>query len=219
MDSHLSLSLLTMRRAFFLFVAVGMLLAAGGCATGRGGNIRLESADRSAVFASDFANAFFAVSKEGAFDILMVDNDSAWQFKKAAKKGAIQPIEITPVRQALLIHSNWSHKVGSKPSAASANASLAWYILGENGDHDLLLYQGVAHVEIGGDANSRDCSVVIRDGTLEASLVAGSMQDPVGFSTVTGHCRAVRQEGQLRDILADMDSHRLTVEKAVAAGR
>jgi hypothetical protein len=185
-----------------------LALACCGCSTGRGGTIQLEPSASSQMLSEQFSNAFFTVSPEGDYDILMVDNASAWEFKKSPRKGAIQPTEITPVRQAFLIHSNWKHRIGTKQSPASVNASLTWYVLGESGDKDLMIYQGIAHVVIHGEATDQHCTVEIIDGTLEPLLVTGNMHDPVGPARLTGNCRALNQAAQLKDILSDMRSRR-----------
>ena len=121
------------------------------------------------------------------------------------------------MRQALLIHTNWSHKLGAKPSPSSINAFITWYVLGENSDSDMMVYQGVAHVTIDGDLDDPKCTVRIKEGDISPSLVSGNMTDPIGPATITGKCHAVKNEFQLKDILADMKSRREIAEKAGGA--
>ena len=195
---------------------MGVILALGacGCSSGRGGEIRLESTDRSQAFSQKFNYAFFAVNESGDFDIVMVDNASAWQFKKPPRKGAIKPQELTPVRQALQIRSNWKQRVGTKRTPASTNASITWYILGESGENDIIVYKGPANVMVYGDPTDSSCSVEIREGTLTPEIVSGGMRDPIGSASIRGKCEASRRDSQVKDILADMESRRQSVGSA-----
>ncbi|MGA2501644.1 MAG: hypothetical protein ABSH20_28210, partial [Tepidisphaeraceae bacterium] len=112
-----------MRIHTFCLLTVLLAFGACGCASGRGGEVRLASAGGARAFSQKFNYAFFAAGEGGDFDIVMVDNASAWQFKKPPRKGAIKPQELTPVRQALEIRSNWKPRIGTSRSPASTNAS------------------------------------------------------------------------------------------------
>jgi hypothetical protein len=206
-----------MRTQMICLLGLVLALGAGGCISGRGGEVRLESSDGAHTFSQKFNYAFFAVNESGDFDIVMVDNASAWQFKKPPRKGAIKPQELTPVRQAFQIHSNWRQRVGTKRNPASINASLTWYILGESGQNDIIVYKGVANVMVYGDPTDDTCSVDIREGTLEPGIISGDMRDPVGAGTIRGECDARHRDSQVRDILLDMESRRQAVTTAVPA--
>ncbi|MFI5379905.1 MAG: hypothetical protein ACHRHE_11450 [Tepidisphaerales bacterium] len=197
-----------MRIQSFCFLTLLLALGAGGCSSGRGGEVRLEPSDGARAFSQVFNYAFFAVNEAGDFDIVMVDNASAWQFKKPPRKGAIKPQELTPVRQAFQIRSNWKQRIGTKRNPASTNASITWYVLGESGANDIIVYKGVANVMVYGDPTDDTCSVEIREGTLEPEVVSGDMRDPVGPASIRGQCDARRRDSQVHDILSDMESRR-----------
>lgn len=203
-----------MRTQTICLLSVLLAFVACGCSSGRGGEIRLESSDQSRAFSQKFNYAFFAVNESGDFDIVMVDNASAWQFKKPPRKGAIKPQELTPVRQALQIRSNWKQRVGTKRNPASTNASITWYVLGESGENDMIVYKGVANVMVYGDPTDDSCSVEIREGTLSPDVVAGDMHDPIGPAAIRGTCEARRRDSQVRDVIGDMESRRRAVGSA-----
>lgn len=203
-----------MRTQTICLLSVLLILGACGCSSGRGGEIRLESADRSQAFSQKFDYAFFAASKSGDFDIVMVDNASAWQFKKPPRKGAIKPQELTPVRQVCAIRSNWKQRIGTVRSPASTNASITWYVLGESGESDMIVYKGVANVMVYGDPTDDNCSVEIREGTLAPEFIAGDMRDPIGPASIRGECEARRRDSQVRDVLSDMETRRRSVGSA-----
>ena len=206
-----------MRTHTFCLLTLLLAFGACGCSSGRGGEIRLASTDGARAFTQKFNYAFFAAGEGGDFDIVMVDNASAWQFKKPPRKGAIKPQELTPVRQALEIRSNWKPRIGTKRSPASTNASLIWYVFGESGQNDMIVYKGVANVVIYGDPTDDNCSIVINEGTIAPDLVSGDMRDPVGPATVTGQCEARKRDSQVHDILSDMESRRQALLDAPTA--
>jgi hypothetical protein len=194
-----------------MVLVIGVLLA-GGCSSGRGGSIVLQSRQKG-EFTESFANAFF-MNVKGEYDILLVDNDSAWRFKKSSAKKVINPMEITPVRQAMLIHTNWSHKIGATANPSSINAAVTWYVLGESSQEDMMVYQGVAHVVVHGDPDDPDCTIRIKEGEIAPAMISGKISDPIGPALITGYCRAIRNESQLKDILAEMRERKSQAEKA-----
>ena len=80
--------ILNAMRISHLFSWVLLALVATGCSSGRGGDIMLQS-PQNGQFTESFSNAFFSNTK-GEYDILLVDNDSAWRFQKSNAKKAPQ---------------------------------------------------------------------------------------------------------------------------------
>jgi hypothetical protein len=88
---------------------------------------------------------------------------------------------------------------------AAINASINWYVMGEDGSNDMLIYEGAAYLTIDGSGDKR--TIRIRDGELQPARVRGQLQDPVGHAFITGKANAMVNTARVNDTLAELRQH------------
>jgi hypothetical protein len=143
---------------------------------------------------------------EGEYEVLLVDSAADWDYKlpKSRRNRPINPVGLAPVRQAMRIHMFWRPLKMVSKNPAAINASINWYVLGEDGSSDMLVYEGAAYLTIEGSGDKR--TIRIRDGETKPTLVRG-LQDPVGHATISGKAHALVNAARVNDTLAELRQH------------
>ena len=184
-----------------------MVAALAGCSSSRGGAVTFTSPETGNQLTQKFSHAYIAPVGEGEYEVLLVDSAADWDYKlpKSKRNRPIDPIGLAPVRQAMRIHMFWRPLQMTTKNPAAINASINWYVMGEDGSNDMLIYEGAAYLTIDGSGDKR--TIRIRDGELQPARVRGQLQDPVGHAFITGKANAMVNTARVNDTLAELRQH------------
>lgn len=190
-----------------------MAFALAGCSSSRGGAVTFTAAESKLQLTQSFAHAYIAQVGEGEYEVLLVDSAAEWDYKqpKAKRNRPIEATALAPVRQAMRIHMFWRPLKMINKNPAAINASIDWYVLGEDGGADLLAYEGAAYVSIEGSGGKR--TIRIRDGQIKPAQARGKLQDPIGAASITGKATAVVNNARVKETLAELRQQANTAAK------
>lgn len=174
------------------FMAAGLLLVAGGCASDQQ-QLTLRSSRQHQTFTQPFSRAYCARDAGGDTEIVLTD--------QAAEK-ALQGRPVgEPVRQVLHIRVLWHPSRDMKADHISAtNSTIHWYVMGSKSPGDVLEYAGTAFVVVERDAGITE--LTINNASLRPVACRGELCDPVGPATLSGKVRAINSGPRLRQALA-----------------
>lgn len=186
-------------------IALGLAFLAGGCGSGGPGKLTLDAQESHQLYAQDFAEAYITSSRDGEYDIVLLQEsiDRSKPFSTGGKP--LQPVGHTDLRQLVHIHIFWQATGGSvAKDGVVTNATISWYLIGrEGGDRpEVLRYEGAGYVML--DEGKKTTRVQIRDGQMRRTQMQGGMRDPLGPSRLTGGVVAKRDGQVVREILADL---------------
>lgn len=169
-----------MRIAFFLFPFSFFVVA--GCNTAPA-SLMLRPANQKIAYAKTFERAYAGHTADGSCAYVLVSD--------AAPKNEC-------MRQLVYVKLHWRPMSGTRDSVA-ANACIDWYVMGDAGSDDLLLYQGAASVTI--DPGDKATRVTIRSGDLKPSVTRGNLSDPLGSARVSGTFVAINNDARVHELL------------------
>lgn len=192
-------------RSARLTTAMLMLLAAavGGCKATAGGPSRLQlhSHNGGRIYSQQFSQAYFSETTNGEWEVVLINDGST---KPPAEPGApLEPDNAAPLRQVVAVRIHWRPPAGVRVDHPSAtNSVIDWYVTADSSDptQDRLHYQGAAFVKIYPDGDV--AKVQIRNGQLVLVQSSGSLQDPVGSSSMHGSFVARRNDTMVAAVTA-----------------
>lgn len=164
-----------------------------------GGSVTFTPLDGSTAQVQRFRQAYVSRAAAGEYDILLLDSPAENAYRRPKKNQPLQPVPIEPLQQAMHVHLYWTPIAGTEKNPAAINASITWYILG-NETGDLLVYEGAGFVVFGGD------SLSIRDGQIAPTVRRGNFTDPIGPSRLTGQAELRLNDSRVRDTVAQMQA-------------
>ena len=178
-----------------------------GCGSSRGGEVEMACQGQKHTYIQKFNEAYYAVSKEGDYDAIFVDNamERKYEQPKKKKKGnALAPTALAPMRQVMHVHLYWRPMSGATKNPAAINASIDWYVLGPDGSKEMLVYEGAGLVSVD-ESEEQEHVVLIRDGQIRPKMRRGNLNDPVGAASLTAEVTARRNDSRVREIVAEME--------------
>lgn len=187
--------------------------AAAGCATGRGGNVRIEQPSSGRALVKAFPQACVTTGRNGEYDIVLLDEappaaplfgpPAIALFGSPSAARPLKPMPLPPVRQVLHIHLYWKPLLGTTKNPAATNASIRWYVLGPDGPDSVLVYDGAGYVSLRGSGPKR--RVIINDVAvaLDRASSRGNLSDPIGQAMLSGSIVATVNEVMAAELLAE----------------
>jgi hypothetical protein len=194
--------------AFMLrsILLIGLMLAAGGCSSGAGGDLRVTRLKDGRVLAQGFQQAYIAQSEHGDYDVVLIA-DTAGQQAERLRGNILAPSKNVPVRHIVHVRVFWRPLRGLRSEdTATSNAAVDWYVItpGAREGEDLLRYRGSGLVAV--YPGHTAASITLRNVRLRPETVRGQMTDPLGRAAVSGALRATWDDQFVRNMLSEVRS-------------
>lgn len=224
----------TLLTTLALLVLTALAFLSGGCSSDRG-NLTMSGDQTRTVLAQSFNQAYISSSRQGEFDIVLVDQHASKPAPRplgAALKDALKnpfkefkpaplvPDSVAQLKQVVHIHVFWQASGGSvAKDGVVTNAAIDWYVIGrESSDQpEVLRYEGAGYVIL--DEGKKNTSVEIRDGSMRRTEVRGGLVDPIGPARLAGKVSAQRNSQFVQDLLADLKSQTAAAKTTVSHAR
>lgn len=174
------------------------LLTLPGC-TSHGGTLTLEPVGAERPLTQTFSDAYVTQARGGEYEIVLVDHA---RFQRQNPRKPLQPQPLSPTRQVMHLHLYWRPRSDVTRNPAAVNAAIDWYVLGSDGNQDVVVYEGAGVVAVYGSGKRR--RIVISEGTVRPREARGAMQDPIGNSRISGHFFADVNRTRVRELLNEM---------------
>lgn len=181
-----------------LILPVLLLAGLGGCASSAS-KLSMAPVRSQEAFTQSFSTAYASKTESGDFQVILVDDGLG--NGQGDHGQPLQPTAAPPLRQVVQVRVFWRPMKGTKPNFPSAsNAAIDWYVfgVGSRENADMIHYQGVGFVEVGG---SREHPTVrIRSATLRSAERVGEIEDPIGAALVRGTIHAESDSGAVEHL-------------------
>jgi hypothetical protein len=205
-----------------------------GCSASKG-KVTLQGDETRTIYAQSFNQAYITASRDGEYDLVMIQDPAANEPQKAGFKAwplqwpgfskksdtkPLQPLTASTLRQVVHIHVFWQAAGGSVArDGVVTNAAIDWYVLNnEATDHpELLHYQGAGYVIL--DEGKNSTKVDIRDGSMRKNAIRGDLKDPMGPSQLKGSVKAQRNSQLVRETIADLKAQTASAKTAISQAR
>jgi hypothetical protein len=189
----------------FFPVILLLLLFVAGCASNpapKPAVLSLRSTTSGRTFAQSFPRAYFSQSDSGDREIILI-NDGFVAVKPTG--GPLQPVATLPLQQIMHFKILWNPLPDTHTDAPSTtNAVIDWTISSSRPGvaGDSLHYRGAGFVQVDG-GNDR-LTLTIRNATIEPTAHSGSLVDPLGTCSINGSFTAMRNDGLVNAMVADL---------------
>lgn len=206
-----------LNRLFSRFFAVWCPLAAlagFGCSSNQG-DLRLESMDQRHVFSQKFEREYFTRNESGDADIVLVQDNirpvASDDSKPQPPDACVMPRELVHIRVF------WTPMGGVKPDhPANTNASIHWcFICDNHGQAGVIEYSGSGLVIASESSDS--VNVEVRKAWMKEGCQHGAMTDPLGPSILQGSFKAVRNNSEVKSVIAQIKSAAANTDEAQAS--
>ncbi|GEM_PF-3482157 len=187
------------RGTCFGLVLLCIFVVNTGCRSSRpAAVVELRATDDSRRMEQRFSKAYFSRDAGGDYDFVLFEqvNPSG----KGSKRGTIDNIDAPPLTQVLHIKVLWRAKTMFRGDAPSAtNCTLRYTVLAGD-DSGAVTYDGVGFANVyGSDAQVR---VILSNASLKPSGKRGTLEDPIGQSTLETDFKAKHDSTAVKDILS-----------------
>ena len=155
-------------------------------------------------FYQRFPRAFLGANQLGDEQIVLISEGA--QTPRSQGK-ILYPTNFSSVNQTVVIRVLWKPLAGTRADQPTAtNATINWYVRSNMPDeqNDRLDYSGAGFVSV--YPTKTGAHVVIRNATLALRSESGNMTDPFGKPTIGGSFDVVRNDGIVKDIVAQMNT-------------
>jgi hypothetical protein len=176
-----------------------VLLALTGCQANRAADVQLRSLDGGREMSQRFTQASFSRNEGGDYDIVLVEAAMPQTDHRRGKGDAIEPSDAVPLTQVLHVKVLWRPKRAIRPDSPTAtNASVHWSVLAGDGT-GRVDYDGVGFANVyGGEDQIR---AILRNVTLQPAGRTGTLNDPIGPSSLEADFKARRDPAKVHSVL------------------
>jgi hypothetical protein len=201
-----------LRRFWEVLLPLLAALAAG-CSS-QAGNLHLASLDQKHEFSQKFTQAYITRNESGDADIVLIQDNihpSDQDLSQPQRPDAcVMPRELVHIRVF------WKPMNGVKPDhPANTNASIHWCFICDNTNQaGVVEYCGSGLVEVNNSSNG--ATITIRKAWMKVGCQRGEMIDPLGPSILNGSFQAVRDDAQVKSIIAQIKSAATNTAEAQA---
>lgn len=194
------------------FLPIALLTAAllTGCGS-KAPALRYVSDNKSTTLTQRYPIAAMSRDANGDFDLVLV-SQGLESLRKTRPGADLTPTEIPPIRQVVHMKLHWRPSRGAKANnPAAANATVRWLIFSpptvapledKAPPSDYVEYQGTAFVRP--FLEREGYTVLVREGSLDPTLIEGNMTDPLGPSTFEGKFYVRDDAATVRNLLKEL---------------
>lgn len=188
-----------MRVGCLCLLMAGALLTAGGCAAGRGGNLRISSSQAGETYQQMLPAAYTCRNAVGDIDVVLTSDNSRNTDGATTSRADL--------RQVMHIRVLWRPMRGTKRDHPSAtNATISWYVFnnGNGGAPEMIEYTGAAFVDVTPKGNVTRLDIY--NATMRPNPRHVGLNDPIGPSKLQGTVFARQSPRQVNEVLNQVKS-------------
>jgi hypothetical protein len=150
--------------------------------------VNLVGEENGREMSQQFADAVFARSVRGNYDIVLVDQTEGLSRTMKGSNKPLQTSDAAPLTHLLQIRVLWTPTRTIRPGAPSAsNATVHWTVLSRDGRLD---YTGAGFAQVYGRPEDEKINVRLRGIRLTPAGKTGDLDDPIGPATLTASFKA-----------------------------